>query len=103
MFIKDRSNNPNDITTLWIKNSPCDKCSRALLEYFKDYHKPTIYVGKIWRPNDRSDDQGLINLMKAGFKIEVWETLHTPKYIPLYTKTVDHLHKLETQARGAYY
>ena len=102
MFIKDRSNNPNDITTLWIKNSPCDKCSKALRKYFEDHHKPTIYVGKIWRFDNINDDQELINLMKAGFKIKVWETIHKLKY-RLYNETVDHLHKLETQARGAYY
>ena len=97
MFINDKSNNPNDITTLWIKNSPCADCSRALLEYFEDHHKPTIYVGKIWRFDDK-DNQELINLMKAGFKIKVWETLHNIMYgsDPI---TTNYLDKLETQAR----
>ena len=101
MFIKDRSNNPNHITTLWIKNSPCADCSRALIEYFNHYRKPTIYVGRIWHLNDRNDDQGLINLMRAGFKIKVWETLHTKMYgsDPI---TTNYLYKLETQAREAH-
>ena len=99
MFINDISNNPDHITTLWIKNSPCADCSRALLEYFENHHKPTIYVGKIWRYDDKNDC-GLINLMKAGFEIKVWETLNNMMY-PLHTKTPDHLHKLETQAREA--
>lgn len=90
MFINDRSNNPNHITTLWIENSPCARCSRALLEYFKNHHKPIIYVEKIWHPNDRNDDQGLINLMKAGFKIKVWG---------MFGSTVKYLHNLEKQAR----
>ena len=92
MFINDKSNNPNDITTLWIKNSPCDKCSRALLKYFNNHPKPTIYVGQIWRFDDKYD-QGLINLMKAGFKIRVWETLHNMMY-GSDTKTKNHLSKL---------
>ena len=101
MFIKDRSNNPNHITTLWIKNSPCADCSRALIEYFNHYRKPTIYVGRIWHLNDRNDDQGLINLMRADFKIKVWKTLHTKMYgsDPI---TTNYLYKLETQAREAH-
>ena len=99
MFINDISNNPDHIKALWIKNSPCANCSRALLEYFNHYHKPTIYVGKIWQLNKRNDDQGLINLMKAGFKIRVWETLHA-KLFPIPDLTAkNYLYKLETQAR----
>ena len=65
------------------------------------YCKPTIYVGRIWHLNDKNDDQGLINLMKAGFKIKVWETLHTMMYKsdPI---TTNYLDKLETQARKTY-
>ena len=97
MFINDRSNNPNDITTLWIENSPCAKCSRALLGYFKNHHKPTIYVGQIWRPNNRNDDQGLINLMKAGFKIKVWGMFS------MFGSTAKYLHNLEKQAKVKQY
>ena len=99
MFINDISNNPDHITTLWIKNSPCADCSRELIEYFENHHKPTIYVGKIWHFDDKND-RGLINLMKAGFKIKVWETLHNMMYGSNPT-TEDHLHKLETQSREA--
>ena len=98
MFINDRPNNPNHITTLWIKNSPCADCSRALIEYFNHYCKPTIYVGRIWHLYDKNDDQGLINLMKAGFKIEVWEKLHKMMHGSSAT-TTNYLSKLEKKAR----
>ena len=94
MFINDKSINRNLIKELWIKNSPCVHCSGALLDYFKkNHHKPTIYVGRIWHFNDKNDDQGLINLIKAGFKIEVWETLHDMMY-GSDTRTKDYLRKL---------
>lgn len=98
-FINDRSNNPNDITTLWIKNAPCAKCSRALLEYFESHRKPTIYVGRIWRLDNENDKQGLINLIKAGFKIKIWEELHNMMYRSS-TKTKNYLKEIEKQARN---
>ena len=98
MFINDPSNNLNDIKTLWIKNSPCAKCSRALLKYFESHHKPTIYVGRIWHLKNKNDDQGLVNLIKAGFKIKVWEELHNMMYGSS-TKTKNYLNEIEKQAR----
>ena len=102
MFINDPLNKPNHIKALWIKNSPCADCSRALLEYFNSCRKPTIYVGRIWHLYDINDDQGLVHLMKAGFKITVWETLHTMMY-GSDQMTANYLHKLETQTREGHY
>ena len=65
---------------MWIKNSPCSYCSKELLNYFRGYPKPTIYVGKIWRTGDMNDDNGLIDLMRNGFSIKVWTDLHNKVY-----------------------
>ena len=99
MFINDPLNKPNHTKALWIKNSPCADCSRALYKYFNHYHKPIIYVGQVWRLRNRNDNEGLKNLMKAGFEIKVWETLHTKMYGSEDSKTADHLDKLEKEAR----
>lgn len=97
MFMKGQST-PQNITALWIKNTPCANCSKALVEYFKNHDKPTLYVGQIWHLSDRDDDQGLVNLIKAGFKIKVWEKLHNIIHRSN-TRTAEYLQRLETQAK----
>ena len=42
--------------------------------------KPIIYVGRIYRPNNQEDDEGLMNLVQQGFELKVWETLNTMMY-----------------------
>ena len=67
--------NPEDITGLWIANSPCYNCAQRLIKHFKSCHtKPKIFIGKIYQQQKEKDDEGLQDLMKEGFNIEVWES-----------------------------
>lgn len=65
------------ITDMFIKNSPCSKCSRELIARFASYHKkPRIYVGRIYNLEDEEDRRGLKELLKEGFELKVWEELN---------------------------
>ena len=70
-----------NITTMWIKNSPCAECSKVLVRFFKNCdNKPEIYVGRTWHPKYHANREGLIQLMRQGFKISVWEEFHLMMY-----------------------
>ena len=74
VFIED-TQNPEEITKLFIKNSPCSKCAQHLIAYFKFCDiKPDIFIGRIYRQGIKEDDEGLRDLMKEGFNIQVWES-----------------------------
>ena len=77
VFLEDRPN-PVDITELWITNSPCSNCARHLTAHFQLYQrKPTIYIGRIYQPDNQENIEGLKRLLQQGFELQVWETLHT--------------------------
>ena len=89
---------PNSITTIHIKNSPCCKCSEALRRHFsKRRSKPTILVGRIWHLNDEDDDAGLIRLLKEGFKLTVWNKLHDRMYRQEDTSTLNYIRQLNNK------
>ena len=77
VFIENTPN-PEDITGLWITNSPCYNCAQHLIKHFESYHtKPDtlcIFIGNIYRQQKEKDDEGLQDLMKEGFNIDVWES-----------------------------
>ena len=74
VFIENTPN-PEDITGLWITNSPCYNCAQRLITHFKSCHtKPDIFIGKIYQQQKKEDDEGLQDLMKEGFNIQVWES-----------------------------
>ena len=80
LFITSKKQ-PLHISTMKIKNSPCHNCSTELINHFRHRHqKPTIFVGRIWHLDDLSDREGLQQLLKKGFKIRVWQTLHDKMY-----------------------
>ena len=67
----------SQITSLYIKNSPCVNCSKKLIEAFKgSRNKPTIYIGRIYNLEDANDRNGLESLLMEGFKMEVWEEVN---------------------------
>ena len=73
--------NARDITRMWIKNSPCSKCTKVLSKFFVNtVHKPVIYVGSIYEPDDKEDRDGLLSLLREGFRIEVWNTMNAFLY-----------------------
>ena len=66
---------PNNIHSIWIKNSPCGDCSSFLINHFSTTHtKPTIYIGKIWEGDNRYNCQGLRNMIMELFTLQVWDT-----------------------------
>ena len=88
-----------NISTIWIKNSPCASCSERLIAFFRNQrNKPTIYVGRIWQPYDENDRQGLVKLVQQGFSIEVWERLHHMMYGARNRMTYNHLRNVKEEA-----
>lgn len=77
VFIKDTPN-PEDVTGLWITNSPCYNCAQHLIKHFKSCcKKPDIFIGKIYQQEKekmKKNDEGLQDLMKERFEIQVWES-----------------------------
>ena len=80
VVLKKKERLAQNITKVWIKNSPCSKCAKILSEFFADSSKPVLYVGSIYQPDDMEDRKGLLSLIKEGFRIEVWETMNTFLY-----------------------
>ena len=87
-----------NITKIWIKNSPCAQCSQVLIQFFNNCRKPIIYVGRIYRPNNQEDREGLMNLVQQGFELKVWETFHTMKPDPDSRETHDYLRDVKQKA-----
>ena len=89
VFIKDTPN-PEDITGLWITNSPCYNCAQHLIKHFKSCRKkPDIFIGNIYQQEKekmKKNDEGLQDLMKEGFKIQVWESFQQDPQIVLITR-----------------
>ena len=75
VFVNTTSISASDVSSIWIKNSPCADCSRRLIDHFSMTDiKPTIYIGKIWEGNNRYNCQGLRNMIMEGFTLQVWNT-----------------------------
>ena len=89
-----------NITEIWIKNSPCAQCSQVLIQFFNNCRKPIIYVGRIYRPDNQEDREGLMNLVQQGFELKVWETLHTMMYDPYSRKTHNYLRDVKQTAHN---
>ena len=96
--ILTRKTQARNITKIWIKNSPCAQCSRVLIQFFNNCRKPIIYVGRIYRPDNQEDHEGLMNLVQQGFELNVWETFHTMKHDPYSRKTHNYLRDVKQKA-----
>ena len=59
--------------------------------------KPTIHIGHIWHLNDLFDDQGLIDIIEAGFTLSVWEELNALLYGSGDSTTANYLNKLKKE------
>ena len=100
-FIFTRKTQAHNITEIWIKNSPCAQCSQVLIQFFKNCRKkPIIYVGRIYRPDNQEDNEGLMNLVQQGFELKVWETLHTMMYGSYSRKTHNYLRDVKQTAHN---
>ncbi len=65
-----------DITSIWIKWSPCSACSPKLMNFFnKTEPKPTLYIAEIYRQENDEDKENMKLLHKVGFQLEVWQRL----------------------------
>ena len=68
---------PDQITELYIKESPCYTCSSKLIEHFRQSHKkPALFLAKIRHLHNVSDREGLRQLIQEGFDINPWTHLH---------------------------
>ena len=84
VFVEDPDTpNPEDITGLWITNSPCYNCAQRLIKHFKSCRtKPDIFIGNIYQQEKEKNDEGLQDLKKENFKIQVWESFQQdPKIV----------------------
>ena len=96
LFITSKKQ-PLHISTMRIKNSPCHNCSTELINHFRHRHqKPTIFVGRIWHPDDPSDREGLQQLLINGFDIRVWNKLHDKMY-GSDTRTENYIRQLQNE------
>ncbi len=70
-----------DITSIWIKWSPCSACSTKLMNFFdKTESKPTLYIAEIYRKKNYEDKENMKDLLEKGFQLEVWRTLKNRMY-----------------------
>ncbi len=68
---------PDQITELYTKESPCYTCVCKLIQHFKHCNKkPTLFLGKIRHLHNVSDREGLRQLIQEGFDIALWTHLH---------------------------
>ena len=93
---------PYKTHTIWIKNSPCARCSKVLINFFSNNRKPKIYFGRIYRLDDDEDREGLIDLLQNGFELEVWETLHTMMYGSHNRTAHKYLRQVKQEAQATY-
>ena len=92
-----------NLNKIQIKNSPCAKCSKLLINHFNKYKKkPTIYVGRIWHLRDKKDREGLKDLLHNGFQLEVWEKLHQEIY-GNNTRTRNYIKELKDYNNTSFY
>ena len=80
VIVFTRKDKPDKIKTIWIKRFPCAHCSQILSNFFRYYNKPRLYIGRIYRPYNDNDREGLKNLIREGFEMEVWKSLHDKTY-----------------------
>ena len=66
-------------TEIYITRSPCESCAVELLKAYSSMEtKPTIYVAGIFMGNEKQyitnhHIQGLVELKRNGFSLEVWD------------------------------
>lgn len=89
----------NSITEVWLSNSPCANCSKELLDLYKDSsHKPTIYIGHIYKLQNHYNKKEMVNMARAGFKLEIWEEFSKVKYGKINRQTQNYLREVGNEA-----
>jgi hypothetical protein len=70
-FIDDTSQ-PNTVSKMWIKTSPCRSCCDKLINFYKYSEvKPVLYMGEI----RDEDERGMKRLLQSGFRLKIWRKL----------------------------
>ena len=82
----EKTKDPGSITAIWIKNSPCNQCAEKLIAFFKFYSKPCIYVGRIYKENEK-----LKEMKEDKFTFRVWEKYCREAQNGLFEKTRKHI------------
>ena len=92
----------DDISHIWIKNSPCSKCSKKLSNFLTVQEQVHIHIGHIYRPSrDPNDFEGMVDLsIKCrNVQFSVWKTFNETKYIKPNYETFNYLQKVKTEAQ----
>ncbi len=64
---------PESVKRIWIKNSPCAKCSSVLMDHFRNVlKKPELLIGKAYKLDDENNFRGMVDLCADGFSLGTW-------------------------------
>ena len=103
VFCEDTTIKAQNIRELWIKNSPCGRCSRALISHFKYINKkPKVFVGGIYKLDNEEYYKEIMKLLKEGFQLEIWKSFleHNYKMRAEFTKTAKELQKIKNKLKA---
>ena len=100
VFTEECRTQPCNITRICIKNSPCAKCSEALINFFCNTDdKPEIRIGSIYKFNDTSNFDWMVKLCLAGFELTFWKEYTQKRYGPrLNPKAIEYLERVKSKA-----
>ena len=105
VFCEDTTVKAQNIRELWIKNSPCGRCSRALIRRFTYINKkPKLFIGSMYKLSDQENYKEMVKLSKEGFQLEIWKSFleHNYNMRAEFTKTAKKLQKIKEQAQSYY-
>ena len=103
MFCEDTTIKAQNIRELWIKNSPCGRCSRALIRRFKYINKkPKLFIGSMYKLGDQENYKEMVKLSKEGFQLEIWKSFleHNYNMRAEFTKTGKELQKIKNKLKA---
>lgn len=71
LFVND-TKNPQAITRIWIKNTPCSRCCKKMVNLYSHCTtRPSIYIG-----HNNEEYEGMKVLMRNGFRLKAWTKVH---------------------------
>ena len=91
----------DDISHIWIKNSPCSECSKKLSNFLTNKGQVHIHIGHIYQPHDEKHFKGMVKLSRKcrNVQFSVWKTFNDKKYIKPNYETSNYLKDVETDAQ----
>ncbi len=117
---QEQQHEGDDISQIWIKNSPCSECSNALkeflknqgdLEFLKNQGEISIYIGSIYERRNEpdgdireyallQDKKGMVELLRThrNVMLELWATYNDTKYGEQDDRTIRHIQDVMRRA-----